>query len=122
MEHRLASAHLERRSNFQRGGDAFDYQHVAPVVMTARTDFAGQVDDMQEGGLGLGLGHEAAHAGHAHDATLFDQFAQSPVDRHARHAKLRHQFVLGGQAIAGAQGAVLDLARDMVLDLLEQGH
>jgi hypothetical protein len=35
---------------------------------------------------------------------------------------LRHQLVLGWQAVTCTQAAVLDFAGDVVLDLLKQGH
>ncbi|MNK79004.1 hypothetical protein D3C87_986580 [compost metagenome] len=117
VEHRVARAQVEPGRHVGRGREALDREHLAAVVVAALADFAGDVGDLQQRGLRLVLGHEAAHAGHAHDAPLLHELAQGAVHGHARHAELRDQLVLGRQAVAGRPRAVLDLAGDVILDL-----
>jgi hypothetical protein len=117
VEHRVAGAQVEPGRDVGRSGDALDRDHLAAVVVTALADFARDVGDLQQRRLRLVLGHEAADAGHAHDAALLHQLTQCAVDRHARHAELRDQLMLRRQAVAGWPGAVLDLPGDVILDL-----
>jgi hypothetical protein len=74
MEHRLARAQVQRSGHFQRGRDALHRQHIAAVVVPALADFAGQVGNLQQRGLGLVFGHKAAHARHGSTSSRSGRF------------------------------------------------